>query len=100
MTILLIKDRTPLFLLLKKFDRLLLAVTGTAVFLYLITVLIDSGDYYRRLWYLRFLILASGYIDKDLIMDLLSIDQKKDLIFLRIVAIRSFLSLILNANKP
>jgi O-antigen/teichoic acid export membrane protein len=75
-TILLIKDRTPLFLLLKKFDRLLLAVLGTTAFLFLLRLSLIPGIFSAMVVF-AILTIASGYIDKDLIKDMLTTTRKK-----------------------
>jgi len=75
-TVLLIKDRTPLFVLLKKFDRLLLALLGTAVALYVVDFSLIPGIITAMVVF-GILIIVSGYIDKDLIKDMLAINRKK-----------------------
>jgi O-antigen/teichoic acid export membrane protein len=75
-TILLIRDRTPLFLLLKKFERLLFAVLGTVILLYLVRFSLIPGIITAMVVF-GILTVASGYIDKDMIMDLLPTNGKK-----------------------
>ncbi len=75
-TIILIKDRTPLFLLMKKFDRLILTVVGTVLILYALQFSLIPGLIIAVVLFMV-LVIASGYIDKDLVMDMLSITRKK-----------------------
>jgi O-antigen/teichoic acid export membrane protein len=75
-TILLFKDRTPLFVLLKKADRLLVVVLGTTVALYILQFSMIPGII-MAVAVFGILAIATGYIDTDLIKGMLAINRKK-----------------------
>lgn len=75
-TILLIKDRTPLFLLGKKVDRLILSILGTCLLLYVMHFSLIPGIIIAGIVYTA-LILISGYLDKEMVMGLISIHKKQ-----------------------
>jgi O-antigen/teichoic acid export membrane protein len=74
-TIILLKNRTPLFLLLKKFDRLIISVSGTVLIVYLSHFSLIPGIITAMVVF-SVLTIASGYLDKDMLMDLLCIKGK------------------------
>ncbi len=69
-TIVLIKDRTPLRLLLTKIDRLVLSVLGTYLVNYLIHFSLIPGILVS-LGVFSLLIMSLGYVDKEHVLDML-----------------------------
>ena len=69
-TIVLIKDRTPLRLLLTKIDRLVLSVFGTCLINYLIHFSLVPGILVS-LGVFSILIISLGYVDRDQVLDML-----------------------------
>lgn len=75
MTILLIKDRAPLLHLLKKIDRLLISILGTCLIIYFMQFSLIPGMITAGVVFIFFIIM-SGYIDKDLLIEIISIKHK------------------------
>jgi ABC-type molybdate transport system permease subunit len=75
-TIVLIKDRTHLKSLLKKIDRLALSVLGTFLLLYLLHLSLIPGIL-TSLVVFTLLILSFGYVDKDVVLDIVGLKNKK-----------------------
>jgi O-antigen/teichoic acid export membrane protein len=75
-TILLIKDRTPLLLLLSKIDRLILAVTGTFLIINVLQLSLIPGII-TSLVLFTVLIFSLGYVDKDFLLDMVRLNSKK-----------------------
>jgi O-antigen/teichoic acid export membrane protein len=73
-TIALVSDRTPLWHLLKKIDRLLISILATGLIIYFLQLSLIPGMVTTGVVFLLFIIL-SGYIDKDLILDILRIKK-------------------------
>jgi O-antigen/teichoic acid export membrane protein len=69
-TILLIKDRTPLMLLFVKFDRLILSIIVTFLILYLVQLSLVPGIMTGLIVFTT-MIIASGFIDKKIFLDLI-----------------------------
>ncbi len=76
MTLLLIKDNTPLKMLFSKPDRLVLSVTGTFLILYFFQLPLFAGVIVATISFL-FLIILSGYINKSMIIDLFLVIKRK-----------------------
>jgi O-antigen/teichoic acid export membrane protein len=75
-TIVLIEDRTPLILLIKKFDRLALSVLGTFLIIYLLDFPLIPGIFTTLVLFTLFVFLL-GYVDKDIIWDIIRLKSKK-----------------------
>jgi O-antigen/teichoic acid export membrane protein len=75
-TILLIKDRSPFFLLMKKIDRLTLSILGTCIVVYFFHLPLLLGIIVATIVY-SVLIVGSGYLDKEMMMDMLSFKKKR-----------------------
>jgi O-antigen/teichoic acid export membrane protein len=76
-TLLIIKDNTPLKLLFAKFDRLVLSVAGTFFILYFFHFPLLTGLIVSSISFLIIIIL-SGYVDKRIVIDLLSTRKEKN----------------------
>jgi O-antigen/teichoic acid export membrane protein len=74
-TIILIKDRTPLYLLLNKFDRLLLSVIVTVVIIYFLHFSLIPGIV-TSIFLFTLLLFASGYLDKKILMEMVRVKGK------------------------
>ena len=74
-TILLLKDRTPMFLILKKIDRLILSVSGTVLIIYMLHLSLIPGMITATVVF-SVLTIASGYLDRDMLMDVFYIKKK------------------------
>jgi O-antigen/teichoic acid export membrane protein len=68
-TMVMIEDRTPLLLLLKKIDRLILSVFGTFLILYLLHLPLIPGIL-TSLVLFTLLIFSLGYVDWDILWDI------------------------------
>jgi O-antigen/teichoic acid export membrane protein len=75
-TILLIKDRSPFFLLMKKIDRLTLSILGTCLVVYFFHLPLLPGIIVATIVY-AVLIMGSGYLDKEMMMDMVSLKKKR-----------------------
>jgi hypothetical protein len=75
-TLLLIKDNTPLKLLFSKPDRLVLSVAGTFLILYFLHFPLFAGLVVGSVSFLSMIILF-GYVDKSIITDLVSTKKEK-----------------------
>lgn len=76
LTIVLIKDRTPLKILCTKIDRLSLSVVGTFIVLYLLHLSLISGIL-TSLVVFMVLVFLLGYIDKDVVGEMINFKSKK-----------------------
>jgi O-antigen/teichoic acid export membrane protein len=75
-TILLIKDRSPFFVLMKKIDRLILSILCTCLVLYFLHLSLFAGIILGTLVF-AVLILGSGYLDKEMVMDMFYLNRKQ-----------------------
>ncbi len=75
-TIVFIKDRTPFTFLLKKIDRLGLAVLGTLTIMYLLHFSFIPGILTSLILFI-FLIFSLGYVDINIVKDMIGLKSKK-----------------------
>jgi O-antigen/teichoic acid export membrane protein len=75
-TIVLIKDRTPLLLLLSKIDRLILAVAGTFLIIKVLQLSLIPGIITAFLLFV-ILVLSLGYVDKNFLLGMIRFNSKK-----------------------
>jgi O-antigen/teichoic acid export membrane protein len=73
-TLVLIKDRKPLMLLFTKIDRLVFSFFGTFLIVYLFQFSLIPGIFISLICF-SLLILLLGYVDKDIVLDVLK-DKK------------------------
>lgn len=75
-TIVLIKDRTPLVLLFKKIDRLVVSFIGTFLVIYYLHIPVIPGILTLLVLFIL-LIFSLGYVDKNIVWDMIQIKRKK-----------------------
>jgi O-antigen/teichoic acid export membrane protein len=75
-TIVLIKDRMPLLILLTKIDRLILAVAGTFLIINVLQLSFIPGIIISLVLF-TVLIFSLGYVDKDFLLDMVRFNSKK-----------------------
>jgi len=76
-TVLIIKDKTPLKLLFSKVDRLALSFAGTFLILYFLRFPLFTGLIISSVSFLIMIVLF-GYVDKSMLTDLISVIKKKN----------------------